>query len=262
MSDATTIPMLVDGDTGYGNFNNVRRVVLKLGQRGIAGICIEDKLFTKPDSFIGESQPLDDMDEFCGKVKAGKDSQVDEHFCVVARLEALISGQGMVEALKRADAYYSAGADALLNHSKTREPNEILAFLPEWGDRCPVVIVPTTYYDTPTETWRKAKVSLVIWANHNLRASITAMRGVSARILRDQTIAAVENEIATVSDIFKLVENPELSNAETIYLPLSQEGSKATILAASRCSALGDLTADRPKIHVRCQGPAPSGPSG
>lgn len=254
MSDATTIPMLVDGDTGYGNFNNVRRVVRKLGQRGIAGICIEDKLFPKTNSFIGEGQPLADMDEFCGKIKAGKDSQVDEDFCVVARLEALISGQGMAEALKRADAYYSAGADALLIHSKTREPDEILTFLSEWGDRCPVVIVPTTYYDTPTEAWRKAEVSLVIWANHNLRASITAMREVSATILRDQTIAAVENEVATVSDIFELAGNAELSNAEKIYLPTSQGGAKAIVLAASRGSALGDLTADRPKCMLDIRG--------
>jgi len=254
MSDATTIPMLVDGDTGYGNFNNVRRVVRKLGERGVAGICIEDKLFPKTNSFIGEGQPLADMDEFCGKIKAGKDSQVDEDFCVVARLEALISGQGMAEALKRADAYYAAGADALLIHSKTREPDEILTFLTEWGDRCPVVIVPTTYYDTPTDAWREAKVSLVIWANHNLRASITAMREVSARILRDQTIAAVENEVATVSDIFDLAGNAELSNAEKIYLPTTQGSAKAIVLAASRGSALGDLTVDRPKCMLDIRG--------
>lgn len=254
MSDATTIPMLVDGDTGYGNFNNVRRVVRKLGQRGIAGICIEDKLFPKTNSFIGEGQPLADMDEFCGKIKAGKDSQSDDDFCIVARLEALISGQGMAEALKRADAYYSAGADALLIHSKTREPDEILTFLKEWDDRCPVVIVPTTYYDTPTQAWREAKVSLVIWANHNLRASITAMREVSARILRDQTIAAVENEVASVSDIFDLAGNAELSNAEKIYLPTTQGAAKAIVLAASRGSALGALTADRPKCMLDVRG--------
>ena len=92
MSDATTILILVDGDTGYGNFNNLRRVVQKLGQRGIAGICIEDKLFRKTNSFIGDGQPLADIDEFCGKIKAGKDSQLDTDSCVIARFEALISG--------------------------------------------------------------------------------------------------------------------------------------------------------------------------
>ena len=75
MADATTVPILLDGDTGYGDFNNVRRLVRKLEQRGGAGVCIEDKLFPKTNSFIeGERQPLADIDEFCGKIKAGKDS--------------------------------------------------------------------------------------------------------------------------------------------------------------------------------------------
>ena len=87
MSDATSIPILVDGDTGYGNFNNMRRAVQKLIQRGIGGICIEDKLFPKTNSFIGEGQPLADIDEFCGKIKAGKDSQSDDDFSIVARVE-------------------------------------------------------------------------------------------------------------------------------------------------------------------------------
>ena len=119
MSDATDIPILLDGDTGYGNFNNVRRLIKKLEQRDIAGVCIEDKLFPKTNSFInGESQDLADIDEFCGKIKAAKDTQKDPDFCVVARVEAFIAGLGLEEALKRAEAYEDAGAEALLIHSK------------------------------------------------------------------------------------------------------------------------------------------------
>ena len=103
MSDSTTIPILLDGDTGYGNFNNMRRLVKKLEQRDIAGVCIEDKVFPKTNSFIGSRrQPLADSAEFCGKIKAGKDAQTDPDFCVVARVEALISGWGLQEALDRA----------------------------------------------------------------------------------------------------------------------------------------------------------------
>ena len=51
MADATSVPILLDGDTGYGNFNNVRRLVGKLEQRGIAAVCIEDKLYPKTNSF-------------------------------------------------------------------------------------------------------------------------------------------------------------------------------------------------------------------
>ncbi|MDM8559593.1 isocitrate lyase/phosphoenolpyruvate mutase family protein [Thiotrichales bacterium HSG14] len=76
MSDATTIPILLDGDTGYGNFNNVQRLVRKLEQRHIAGVCLEDKLFPKTNSFIkGKTQKLADIEEFCGKIKAAKDIQ-------------------------------------------------------------------------------------------------------------------------------------------------------------------------------------------
>lgn len=254
MADATSIPILVDGDTGYGNFNNVRRVVRKLGERGIAGICIEDKLFPKTNSFIGDGQPLADIDEFCGKIKAGKDSQIDDDFCLVARIEALISGRGMVEALKRAKAYHEAGADALLIHSKQRDPAEILTFIEEWGNRCPVVIVPTTYYDTPTEEWRKAGVSLVIWANHNLRASIAAMREVSSRIAREQSIAGIEKTIATVPDIFQIAGNDELAQAEKKYLPSTPDAPHSVVLAASRGVELGALTEDRPKCMVDVRG--------
>jgi len=254
MSDATTIPILVDGDTGYGNFNNVRRVVRKLCQRGIAGICIEDKLFPKTNSFIGDGQPLADIDEFCGKIKAGKDSQEDDDFCLVARIEALISGRGMKEALLRATAYHDAGADALLIHSKKREPDEILTFLGEWGRRCPVVIVPTTYYDTPTRAWREAGVSAVIWANHNLRASISAMREVSSRILREESLTGVENEVASVNDVFRIAGNDELAIAEKRYLPSMPDAPHAIVLAASRGDELGILTEDRPKCMVDVRG--------
>ena len=112
MADATSVPILLDGDTGYGNFNNVRRLVRKLCQRGVAAVCLEDKLFPKTNSFIGDHQPLADVDEFCGKIKAGKDSATESDFSIVARVEALIAGRGLDEALRRAEAYHAAGADA------------------------------------------------------------------------------------------------------------------------------------------------------
>ncbi|MDC0033964.1 phosphoenolpyruvate mutase, partial [Alphaproteobacteria bacterium] len=254
MADATSIPILVDGDTGYGNFNNVRRVVRKLCQRGIAGICIEDKLFPKTNSFIGDGQPLADIDEFCGKIKAGKDSQSDDDFSLVARVEALISGRGMAEALKRAGAYHAAGADAILIHSKQNSADEILTFAGEWGDRCPVVIVPTTYFATPTNAFREQNISLIIWANHNLRASISAMREVSRRIHRDESLADIEPTVASVKEVFELAGNQELASAEKRYLPVRQEAPKAIVLAASRGIELGALTEDRPKCMVDVRG--------
>lgn len=254
MSDATSIPILVDGDTGYGNFNNMRRLVQKLEQRGIAGVCIEDKLFPKTNSFLGANQPLADIDEFCGKLKAGKDSQMDDDFSIIARIEALISGWGLDEALKRADAYHNAGADAVLIHSKISSPNEILDFCKEWDNRCPVVIVPTMYYATPTDRFRDVGVSLVIWANHNMRIAIQAMRDVSKQIYEEQTLVNIEGQLPTVKDVFDLVGNAELSAAEKRYLPTSGRKILSIVLAAARGTALGELTEDKPKAMLDIRG--------
>jgi len=220
MSDAATIPILVDADTGYGNFNNVRRLVKKLEQRNISAMCIEDKLFPKTNSFIrGELQPLADIDEFSGKIKAAKDTQSDDNFSVVARTESFIVGRGLSEALKRAEAYYSAGADAILVHSKIDTADQVLSFMKEWQNTCPVVIVPTTYSSTPTDVFREAGISVVIWANHVFRASIKAMQKTAKKIYKKQAISAVENKIVPVKEIFKLQNADELREAELRYLP-------------------------------------------
>jgi phosphoenolpyruvate phosphomutase len=220
MSDATGIPILLDADTGYGNFNNMRRLVRKLEQRNIAAACIEDKLFPKTNSFINsESQPLAEIQEFAGKIKAAKDTQQDPDFCVVARVEALIAGWGLSEALRRAHAYHEAGADAILMHSKKNVPDEILAFMKEWQNTCPVVIVPTMYYSTPVEVFEEAGVSMVIWANHLIRSAITAMRDTAKSIYDTRSLMPVEGKIASVKDIFRLQNAAELEEAEDRYLP-------------------------------------------
>jgi len=222
MSDAVSIPILLDADTGYGNFNNVRRLVRKLEQRGVAAMCIEDKLFPKTNSFInGEQQPLADVKEFSGKIKAAKDTQQDPDFCVVARVEALIAGWGIPEALRRAEAYYRAGADAILMHSKLSTADEILAFMAGWGDTCPVVIVPTMYYNTPTQVFRDSDVSMVIWANHLLRASIKAMQEAASQIYAARSLVPVEEKIVSIQEIFRLQNAAELKEAEKVYLPVT-----------------------------------------
>ncbi|CAB3796559.1 2-methylisocitrate lyase [Paraburkholderia caffeinitolerans] len=255
MADASDLPILLDGDTGYGNFNNVRRLVRKLEQRGIAGVCIEDKQFPKTNSFIkGEAQPLADMDEFCGKIKAGKDSQLDENFSIVARVEALIAGWGMDEALKRAEAYRLAGADAILIHSKLSKPDEILTFAREWAGRGPLVIVPTKYYSTPTDVFRKAGISVVIWANHLVRASASAMQAVAKTIHESQTLVDVEDRIAPVNEIFRLQDADEYSEAENRYLNASRTAGSAIVLAASRGSGLDAFTEDKPKVMLPVAG--------
>src|SRR5215475_13365483 len=238
MSDATSVPILLDGDTGYGNFNSVRRLVRKLEQRGIAGVCIEDKLFPKVNSFIrGKSQSLAEVEEFCGKIRAGKDSQLDDDFVIVARVEALIAGRGLGEALRRAGAYHEAGADAILIHSARADASEVLAFKKEWGDRAPVVIVPTKYYSTPTRVFREAGFSVVIWANHLLRSSLIAMQETARELFSRQSLVEIEGRVASLKEVFRLQDEPELERVGQLHLPTR---------ALHASARMGDFTNDDP----------------
>ncbi len=255
MADQTHVPILLDADTGYGNFNNMRRLVQKLEQRGVSAACIEDKIFPKTNSFIkGEAQPLADVDEFAGKIKAGKDAAKDDDFCIVARTEAFIAGWGMEEALKRCEAYRLAGADAVLVHSKLAVADEIFAFMKEWGNRLPVVIVPTKYYATPTDQFREAKISLVIWANHILRTGIRAMKEMAAYLKKEESLAAIEKGLPTVDEIFRLQGMDEYEQWEKLYLPKTATAGKALLLAASKGHNFGNLTDDKPKAMLEVEG--------
>jgi phosphoenolpyruvate phosphomutase len=255
MTEATSIPLLLDGDTGYGNFNNMRRLVRKLEQVGAAGVTIEDKLFPKTNSFLrAEQQPLADVDEFCGKIKAGKDSQHDRDFVLVARVEALIAGWGLAEALRRAEAYHAAGADAILIHSRQSSPAEIFEFLDAWAGRTPVVLVPTKYWRTPTADFRARGVSVVIWANHLLRASISAMQATARQIREDESLLTAEPSVAPLHEVFRLQGDAELEDAERRYLPARTATLSAIVLAAGAGADFGGLNATVPKAMLKVQG--------
>lgn len=218
MADATALPILVDGDSGHGNFNNARRFVAKLEQRGAAGVCLEDKLFPKINSFVeGERQELADIDEFAGRIRAATDARQDAAFVIVARTEAFVAGHGLDEALRRAEAYWQAGADAILIHSAKDDASEVVAFKRAWGDTLPVLVVPTKYHSTRTEVFLAHRFAAVIWANHMLRASLAAMQAAAARIAADQCLHGIEREVAPLSEVFRLQRMDELNEAERRY---------------------------------------------
>jgi len=220
LCDATQVPVLLDADTGSGNFNNVRRLVRKAERAGVAGLCIEDKLFPKKNSLCGGGvESLADVDEFSGRIRAAKDSQTDPDTVIVARTEAMVVGGSVDEALHRARAYREAGADAVLAHSMSESPHEVLEFMKRWKDTCPVVLVPTTYASTPTRTLEEAGASMIIWANHLVRASIVAMQRTAATILAESSVAGVEPRIASLAEVFRLQDMAELERAEARYLP-------------------------------------------
>jgi len=215
--DSTELPVLVDGDGGFGNFNNARLLARKLHRAGAAGVSLEDNCFPKLNSLIGERHPLADINEFSGRLRAVKDA-VAENLVLVARIEALIAGHGLNEAILRAHAYADAGADAILIHSRKSTADEILSFVTEWRNRLPVVIVPTTYYRAPVSAYRDARISTVIWANHSMRAAAAAMRRVCDSIAAQESVASIEPQIAPLSEIFELLRYDELAVAEKQYL--------------------------------------------
>ncbi|HEY1100664.1 MAG TPA: phosphoenolpyruvate mutase [Myxococcota bacterium] len=258
MADATKLPILVDGDTGYGDFNSARRLVKKLHARGIAGVCLEDKIFPKQNSFInGNKQALAGIEEFAGKITAARDASGDDDFCVVARVEAFIAGWGLAEALKRAHAYADAGAHAILIHSARRDADEILAFKRAFGARLPVVVVPTKYYTTPTSVLKDAGFSTIIWANHLMRSALTAMQTTAKQIFDDQHLLNVEGSlgrVAPLAEVFRLQGQDELEAAEQRYLPATTTKASAVVLAAARGKELGALTDDKPKCMLPLAG--------
>jgi phosphoenolpyruvate phosphomutase len=256
MADASDLPLLLDGDTGYGNFNNVRRLVKKLEQRNIAGVCLEDKLFPKTNSFIdGDRQALAEADEFCGKLHAAKDTQLDPDFVVVARTEAFIAGWGLDEALLRATAYAQAGADAILVHSKREDSNDITEFMKHWDNRVPIVIVPTMYPSEPIENFVRMGVSNFIFANHSVRTVITALQRNLGILRNTLDLMSIENDIVPVSEVFRLQDVQELKSSEARYLPAggATKEVSAVVLAASK-GDFGDLVRDRPKAMLPLRG--------
>jgi phosphoenolpyruvate phosphomutase len=218
MADATSVPILVDGDTGHGNFNNARRFARKLEERGAAGVCLEDKTFPKTNSFVDGAPQLADVDEFCGRLRAAADARRHDRFVIVARTEALVAGRGQEEALRRAEAYWRAGADAILVHSARVDADEVVAFKQAWGETLPVVVVPTKYYRTETAVFRRHGFSAIIWANHLLRACISAMEQTAAQLRHDECLHRIEAAVAPLDEVFRLQRMDELHRAERTYL--------------------------------------------
>ena len=252
MADATPVPIIVDGDSGHGDFNIVRRLVAKLAQRGAAGICLEDKLFPKTNSFLrSEQQTLADTEEFCGKLKAALDARQDDDFVVVARTEALIAGRGLAEALRRAEAYRQTGVQAVLVHSKASRPDEVFAFLHEWSGRLPVVLIPTKYHSTPAAAFREHGVSAVVWANHLLRGAVSRMQEIAAQVRREESVVGVEDGVAPIAEVFRLQGDAELAEAEQRYLRGVQGSHRGIILAATRGELPEALTGGAPKALLK-----------
>lgn len=215
LTQACKLPVLVDGDSGHGDFNTARRFGKKLVMRGAAGVCFEDKIFPKRNSFAGGSQALVDTAEFCGLIAATKDA-CGTDLVVVARTEALIVGSTMSDALKRSAAYAQAGADAIVVHSKIADASEVLQFAQAWQGQLPLIVIPTTYPMAEQAVLARAGVNAVVWANHALRASAAAMSRVYHEIVRDGRPCLEEPSLA-IAELFELLKYDELEIASNRF---------------------------------------------
>lgn len=215
MSDSCEIPVIADCDTGFGGPSNVSHMVKKYEKAGIAAICIEDKIFPKQNSLLenGKQELLEEKD-FVAKIIAGKDAQISEDFMIIARIEALIANLGIDEALKRADAYEKAGADAILIHSKKNNPDEIFEFCDKWKGSLPIVVVPTSYTSVTINELVSHKVKMVIYANQTLRVAYTSMAKTLEKMNKINSLNELDVELASMEDIFDLQKMYVLTNKE------------------------------------------------
>lgn len=220
MAEVIDIPIIIDADTGYGNANNVMYAVKQFEAAGLAAMSMEDKKFPKDNSLLaGGRQELARIEEFCGKIKAAKDTQKSEDFIVIARVEALIAGWGQQEAVKRAIAYVDAGADSILIHSKSKTPDEVVEFVKAWDRRTPITLVPTMYPDLTEEKIKElGKVKIVIYANHTFRAAVKAAEEILQEIKRAKGIHTINDMMVPVARLFELQGVPQMKENEKKYL--------------------------------------------
>lgn len=207
--EVTTKPVIFDGDTG-GRIEHFVFTVRSLERLGISAIVIEDKTGLKRNSLLEEqsSQVQETIAAFCEKIKAGKQNCVTKDFMIIARIESLILGQSMDDAVERANAYIHAGVDGIMIHSKLADGKEILEFAKRYQsipNRVPLVAVPTTYNQLTWQELSDAGFNIVVYANHLLRSAYPSMLATAESILQFDRSKEAEEKLMPVSELLKLI---------------------------------------------------------
>ena len=205
----TTKPMIFDGDTG-GKPEHFAYTVRSLERLGVSAIVIEDKTGLKRNSLLGTevAQKQDTIEDFCYKIRIGKDSRVSDDFMIFARCESLILEQGMEDALRRTRAYLEAGANGIMIHSRKKDGREIMEYCEEYrkfGNSCPLIVVPSSFDKITEEEFEQAGVNIVIYANHMLRAAYPAMHKVAEMILKHHRAYEVREYCMSLKDILGII---------------------------------------------------------
>jgi phosphoenolpyruvate phosphomutase len=207
--EVTTKPMIYDADTG-GKTEHFEFTVKSLERVGVSAVIIEDKTGLKKNSLFGNdvSQTQDTIENFCHKIKSGKQAQITNDFMVIARIESLILEAGMEDALTRAFAYVDAGADGVMIHSRLKNPDEIIEFVTKFRAKdkhTPIVVVPTSFNSVTTDEFAKIGVNVVIYANHMLRAAYPGMMNVAKSILKHKRSKEAEPDCMSIKEILELI---------------------------------------------------------
>lgn len=207
--EITTKPIIFDGDTG-GPSEHFNFFVKTLERLGVSAVIIEDKVGLKRNSLFGTEveQTLDTIEGFSHKISQGKKAQVTDEFMIIARIEALIAGRPMEEALQRAKAYIEAGADGIMIHSRHKDAVEIRAFCDAYAKfehRVPLIAVPTSYNHLTEDELQAMGFSIVIYANHLLRSAYPAMKQTAEEILRNRRSLEVDKVCLPIKEILTLI---------------------------------------------------------
>ena len=208
--EVTTKPVIYDGDTG-GKTEHFVFTVRTLERLGVSAVIIEDKVGLKQNSLFGTDavQTQDTIEGFCSKIKAGKEAQVTRDFMIIARIESLIAGKPVEDALERAFAYVAAGADGIMIHSKNKDGQDIKEFCQrfrEKDDHTPIVAVPTTYAQFTEAELAGWGINIVIYANHMLRSAYPAMVKCAERILETtRCLEASDEYCMPIKQILNLI---------------------------------------------------------
>ena len=201
--------MIFDADTG-GQVEHFELSVRSLERTGVSAVIIEDKTGLKKNSLFGTevAQTQDSIENFCHKIRSGKQAQVSDDFMIIARVESLILDAGMDDALKRAHAYVEAGADGIMIHSRKKEVDEIREFMQLFRQKdlnTPIVVVPTSFNSVTVEELGAMGIDIVIFANHMLRSAYPAMLGVARKILENGRSLEAEPDCMSIKDILEFI---------------------------------------------------------
>jgi phosphoenolpyruvate phosphomutase len=207
--EVTTKPIIFDGDTG-GLTEHFVYTVRSLERMGVSMVIIEDKTGLKKNSLFGTeaAQTQDSIEHFCAKIRAGKAAQKTRDFMICARIESLILEKGMEDALARAFAYREAGADAIMIHSRRKDPSEIREFIRRFRERdaaTPLVLVPTSFNSVREEEWKAMGANIIIYANQLTRTGFPAMREAAETILRCRRAQECDEKCMSIQEIITLI---------------------------------------------------------